>query len=111
MPSPPSPSADHFAAVEGEVRQDSRLSQSQKRLLVRSIRAARRDHRSAPDTIKLLGACFLRAYWQLLAAPPGAITTIRAIDALTRLGGRIGFLRPGALRKPGMRPPSTPREV
>lgn len=101
MPSPPSPSADHFAAAIADVQADSRLSLAKKRLLIRSIRRARSDFLHAPDLFTQLVATWLRCYWQILAAPPDAATTLRATDGLTRLAGRLGLLDRNFLRKGG----------
>lgn len=101
MPSPPSASADHFAAVEADILADSRLGESKRRLLVRSVRRARSDYGRAADLFQQLVAVWLRAYWKIVAAPPDVVTTLRGLDGLTRLAGRIGLLRPGGLR--GMR--------
>jgi hypothetical protein len=93
LPSLPSPSADHFAAVVADVEADTRLSASKQRLLIRTIRRAREDFRDAPDAVKQLNAIWQRAYWQLLAAPPDATVTLRAVDGFVRLGRQLGFLR------------------
>ena len=97
MPSPPSPSADHFAAVVADVEADVRLTASKRRLLVRTIRRARKDYRDAPDAVKQLNAIWQRTYWQMLAAPPDATVTLRAVDGFVRLGRQLGFLTPGML--------------
>jgi hypothetical protein len=52
----------------------------------------------APDPVKQLMAVWLRAYWQVLAAPPDAATTLRAVDGFVRLGRQLGFLTPEMLR-------------
>jgi len=119
MPSKPSPSADHFAAAAADVEADTRLSTSKRRLLVRTIRRARGDFRDAPDPVQQLMAIWLRAYWQLLAAPPDAVVTLRGVDGFTRLGRQLGFLTPGMLGRGRVvswgsraraRPPTRPSE-
>jgi len=99
LPSPPSPSACHFQAVVADVEADVRLSAAKRRLLVRTVRRARADFMMAPDPVKQLMSVWLRAYWQVLAAPPDAATTLRAVDGFVRLGRQLGFLTPDMLRR------------
>ena len=92
MPSPPSPAADHFEAYRQDVREDSRLSIRNRKLCLRSGGRARAVYLYAPELVQILVCAYLRAYQNLLAASPSAVTTFRGLDAMTRLAARLGLL-------------------
>jgi hypothetical protein len=103
--------------LESDLRSDERLSPAKRRLLVRVVRQARRDFWCEEEPVKLLGAAFYRAYYALVVSRADAVTTVRAVDSLVRLGRQLGLIVPEALRKrriawaTRVEPPTRTRDV